>query len=304
MRVSRTWLHYQQTINGATLERRFQKVLTSKEVQKQFLYHHKLIHLISELYTDIDSAVVESAVIAHFLQYQYLFFFVNHKLLPFDIDSEWEVQRALQPLEEGAREIILNQFPNRSDNYHLSESFQILNEHIHLYHNVCSAKEVMDRHMFEEFIRPFAIVLHLPVLIFSQATGETSYNETLKKGLDYYFLGKKMITDIIDFKHDTRTNTWNYVQYTFDQKMKCEDVAIDKLSPEKKARYFFVSGVAADLYKDAISYFKQNAYCWDNLPSDRLKLFPEQEIIRLKQTVETIDLLIKRASSRIGVYAV
>ncbi len=303
MLVSKTWQNYQQTITGAILERRIQKLLTSHEAQKQFLYHRKLIYLIAELYDNMDPAVVESIAMIHFLQFQYLYFMVNYKALPMTINNTTEARKVLWSIEEKTKEIASYFTAKRSvvDRL-LADSYTFLNDHIDNYETACSLKVEIDKELYEELVKPFSVVFNLPVEVFSSISDEGIEKGNLTAGLENYFLGKKLISDIIDFKYDVAGDSWNHVQYSFNKRMKREGIAIDQMDAKKKVKYFFVSGVATELYGDAIKYFEKSVNCWDMLPSDNLAKFPQQDIKQIGQIILTIDQLLEKAANKVGTF--
>ncbi len=301
MLVSRTWNNCRRAIGSTVLERRIQKVLTSDDAQKRFLYHRKLVQLISELYRNLDRALVESVAIAHFLHFQYLYFSINYEFLPFSIDNEAEAKRALHLLEDKSLEIASQLIPDQFNNHNnLHNLYRSLNENIGQYHKDCRERLPIDFDTYERITAPIACVLHLPVEIFSMVSDNEQNNEQLKSGLNYYFLGKKIVMDIVDFKDDARVNAWNYVQSAFYRKMEAENINVENMDEAKKTRYFFVSGVAKNLYMDAMSFFMQNSECWENLPSRSLKMFPQLEIRHLQNVTASLDSLIEKAATKIG----
>lgn len=302
MLVSRTWSNCRRAIDSTILEQRIQKVLTSDAAQKRFLYHRKLVQLISELYRNIDQALVESVAIAHFLHFQYLYYSINYEFLPFNMDDETEAKRALHLLEDKSLEIASQLIPDQFDNQsNLHNLYRFLNENIGQYHKECSRRVTINRDAYESITAQVASVLHLPVDIFSMVSGDQQNNEQLKSGLNYYFLGKKIVMDIVDFKNDARVGTWNYVQSTFNHKMQTENISVENMDATKKARYFFVSGVAENLYLDAIALFKKNSECWENLSSKSLKMFPQLEIRYIQNMMNSLDRLIEKAAGKVGV---
>lgn len=304
MIVSRTWRSYQRAITDAILERRIQKTLISDEAQKRLLYHRKLVHLLSETYHNIDPSLAESVVIAHFLHFQYLYFSINYEYLPFTINNETEAKRALRVLEDKSREIVFQLIPDQFDNHKkLDDLYRYLNEHIGKYKKACSEKDPFYGKTYENLVTPLASVLHFPVEIFSLITNDDRNGEVIKSGLNNYFLGKKIVMDIKAFKNDARLGAWNYVQYSFDQKMRREGIDIDNVDATKKARYFFVSGVASDMYDNAISYFGKNIDCWKNLSSRRLKQFPVREVAQINHIIQTMNQLVEKATAKVGVSA-
>lgn len=300
MLVSRTWKNYRRIIDSAIIERKIQRELISEKAQKRFLYHRKLVHLIAQTFHDIDEAIVESVAIAHFLHFQYLYFSINYEFLPFSIDSGSEAKRALHVLEDKSREITFRIIEDQFDNHQiLNNSYRYLNEHISQYQRVCSARKVIDKANYERLVKPLSSVLYLPVAVFSLVSGDDRNNEILKEGLKYYFLGKKMVMDVVDFKTDANIGAWNYVQSSFLSKMTNEGVMVDGMSAEKKARYFFVSGVAKEMYNEAIDYFEKNIGSWEKLTSIDLKRFPQLEIRQLRQVIDTLDQLVGKATNKV-----
>ena len=301
MLVSRTWQNYKQTITRTILERRIQKLLTSDDAQKQFLYHRKLIYLIADLFGDLDSALVESVTMIHFLQFQYLYFMVNYIALPMTVNSRDEARKVLHPIEEKTKEIasyITSDQAAITDA--VCDAYASLNEHIEIYQTACSINVDVDRDFYEELVKPLAAVFTLPVEIFNEISGNDKENEKLQSGLEYYFLGKKIITDIIDFKYDVTRDSWNYVQSSFSSRMQRENIQIDQMDAEKRGKYFFVSGVATERYLDAVYYFEKSINYLDSLSSDKLKLFPQQDIRQIRQILKTIDQLLIKAANKVG----
>lgn len=300
MLVSRTWQNYQQTITRAIPEQRVQKLLTSYDAQKQFLYHRKLIYLIADLYGNLDPALVETIAVAHFLQFQYLYLMVNYKTLPMTINNTAEAGNVLRSFVEKTKEIVSYLTTGQSViNKLLVDSYILLNDHIVAYQTTCSLKTEIDRDLFEELVKPLAVVFNLPVEVFSAISNDGTEKGRLKEGLENYFLGKKIIMDIVDFKYDVAGDSWNYVQSSFSKRMQCEDISIDQMDVKKRGKYFFVSGVATELYLDAISYFEKSVNYWDILPSDNLKLFPQQDIRQIRQILNTIDQLLVKAADKV-----
>jgi|GEM_PF-3392061 len=303
MLVSRTWQNYRQTITRAILERRIQKLLTSHDAQKQFLYHRKLIYLIAELYGNFDPALVESIAIIHFLQFQYLYFMVNYKTLPMTINNTAEARKVLGSIEEKTKQIASCLTAERSvANKLLVDSYTFLNAHIDVYQAACSLKVEIDQELFEELVKPFAAVFNLPAEVFSAISGNDKEKTKLQSGLEYYFLGKKIVTDIIDFKYDVAGDSWNYVQSSFSRRMRSEGIRIDQMNTEKRVKYFFVSEAATQLYQEAITYFEKSVNCWDALPSDNLAKFPQQDIKQIGQIILTINQLLEKAVNKAGTF--
>ena len=300
MLVSRTWKNYRWIIDSAVIERNIQKELISEKAQKRFLYHRKLIHLIAQTFHDIDEAVVESVAIAHFLHFQYLYFSINYEFLPFRIDSGSEAKRALHILEDKSREITFRIIEDQFDNHQvLNNSYRYLNENISQYYRVCAARKKIDKTNYEHLVKPLSSVLYLPVEVFSLVSGDDRDTGILKDGLRYYFLGKMIVMDVVDFKTDANIGAWNYVQSSFLSKMNNEGVIVDGMPAEKKARYFFVSGIAREMYNEAIAYFEKNIDSWKKLTSADLKRFPQLEIRQLRYVIDTLDQLVGKATNKV-----
>ncbi len=300
MFASFSWQRYQRIITGAVLERRMQRSLISKEAQKRFLYQRRLVQLLAENYPRLDAETVESIAIAHFLHFQHLHFTINHRCLPFHVEDRLEAMRALRPLRDESEEIVFTLLHNPADRERLETEYHFLNEYIIPYSRFYEKKEWISNESYVAFETPFAKMLHLPVWLLSLLSGDSRPDEILISGLTNYFLGKKTLMDIIDFRAAAAAGVWNYVQSSFAQRMMKEGISVENMPASKKIRYFYVSGTAEVLYDDAVTFFKENIESWDSLPEQKLKLFPVREIEQIGNIRVALNRLISRAAQQTG----
>lgn len=295
MRASITWFKYQQLISAINSDSRIKELLTSSKAKKQFLFHRRLVDLLAEPFKKVKSGIIESVALLHYLHFQYFYFSINQKYL-LDHKNYDSANDFLLLLEKKSRKIAFGLIGNNNQERNfLNDQYDYLKQHVDIYNAFIDERKNMSYEDYHTYEAPLAMVLQLPVKIFSLLCDDPDTDEVLTKGMAKYYLGKKITTDIASFKVDADTLSWNFVQSRFENAMLTEGINIESMDSAKKTRYFFVSGTAELLYSDAISFFEQNIELWNDVPSAQLRQFPNREIIQVRKIVDSLDQLIDKA---------